>query len=285
VSLREIGWLAVGTPRALPDRSETLVLAAAQRLTDLARIAASERGVVSRDQFLSVASHELKTPLTSIYGLLQLQERMLRPKSGLALTPEQDKQSQFFRILIRQTERLNELIDGLLDVSRIRNGRFLVEPSDADAGEIVRETVANRLAVIARDAGVTLDLDAPEHVPAWIDPVRFEEVVTNLGMNSIRFSPEGGVVRIRLAAGDRGLVLSLRDQGPALPDGDRSRIFQPFEYAQRTTRLGGLGLGLFISRQIAQLHGGNVALVESIPGKGNVFEATFPSRSESRASA
>lgn len=285
---RDLGWLGVGSARALPARGEVLLLAIAQRLIDLCLISSSEQEIAMRDQFLSIASHELKTPLTSIYGLLQLQERMLRPRAGVpsAGSPDPEKQLQLFKILIRQTERLNELIDGLLDVSRIQNGRFLVEPSEADAGEIVHETVSNRLAVIARDAGVSLQLEAPEHLAAWIDPVRFEEVVTNLGMNSIRFSPEGGVVWVRLRGDSgHGLVLSLRDQGPALPEADRMRIFEPFEYAHRTTRLGGLGLGLFISRQIAQLHGGDVELVESIPGKGNLFEATFPTRAESRISA
>jgi signal transduction histidine kinase len=175
-------------------------------------------------------------------------------------------------------ERLNELIDGLLDVSRIQNGRFNVEPSDSEVAALVGETVGSRLRVIAQEAGVRIQVEAPPEVRAWVDPIRFEEVVTNLGMNAIRFSPEGGSIWIRLAEEGNQLVLSVRDQGPAVPDADRRRIFEPFEKAQRTSRLGGLGLGLFISRQIAQLHGGSLTLVESVPGKGNVFEARFPLR-------
>jgi signal transduction histidine kinase len=180
--------------------------------------------------------------------------------------------------VIRQVQRLNELIDGLLDVSRIQNGRFMVEPSEVDVTQIVRETTSARLAVIAQEAVVQIKVESPESLKAWVDPVRMEEVVTNLVMNAIRFSPEGGVVWVRLRDDGGLLRLTVRDQGPCLPMEDRERIFRPFERAQRTSRFGGLGLGLFISRQIAQMHGGNVSLVESVQGKGNVFEASFPTR-------
>jgi signal transduction histidine kinase len=226
-----------------------------------------------RDQFLSIASHELKTPLTSIYGVLQLQERILK-QSGSA----DERQLSYFRIVIRQTERLNELIDAMLDVSRIHMGRFLVEPTQVDAAPILRETVNLRLNVIAQEAGVRIELEHPQQLTAWIDPIRFEEVITNLGMNAIRFSPEGGVVWIRMREDGGSLSLTFRDQGPEVAESDRERIFRPFERAQRTGRLGGLGLGLFISRQIAQLHGGDVSLRESVSGRGNVFEARFPLR-------
>jgi signal transduction histidine kinase len=274
----DYGWLVVGTPKPLGPKDEVLLLAAAQHLASLAEIAQYEAGIQLRNQFLSIASHELKTPLTSIYGVLQLQERMLRMKKDEPPQVTQERQESYLKMVIRQTQRLNELIDGLLDVSRIQNGRFMVEPSDTDVAALVRETVNGRLAVIAQEAGVKLIVEAPESLHAWVDPVRMEEVITNLVMNAIRFSPEGGVVWIRLRDDNGIMRLTIRDQGPSVPVEDRERIFQPFERAQRTARFGGLGLGLFISRQIAQLHGGNVNLVESLPGKGNVFEASFPTR-------
>ena len=175
-------------------------------------------------------------------------------------------------------ERLNELIDGLLDVSRIQNGRFIVEPTEADVATITRETIDGRLSVIAQEAGVRIHVEVPVSLHAFIDPVRYEEVVTNLVMNAIRFSPEGAVVWVRLKEVEDEFVLSIRDQGPSIPELDRERVFRPFEQAQRTTRLGGLGLGLFISRQIAQLHRGNVTLAEALPGRGNILEARFPLR-------
>lgn len=282
---RDPGYLIVGSAKPLSEKEQTLLIAAAQRLSELSAIARLEAALQLRSQFLSIASHELKTPLTSIYGILQLQERMVRMKKDKEIdaTPGDEKKQSFLKIVIRQVERLNELIDGLLDVSRIQNGRFTVEPAEVDVAMILRETVNARLALIAKEAGVALNLDAPEVLMAFVDPVRIEEVVTNLVMNAIRFSPEGGVIWVKLRGEGGSLRLTVRDQGPIVPVEDRERIFQPFERAHRTSRLGGLGLGLFISRQIAQLHGGNVSLVESVPGKGNVFEAYFPESSAVRS--
>ena len=274
----DYGWLLAGATRALDPKEEALCLAVAQKFSSLADAAALENAIQLRNQFLSIASHELKTPLTSIYGVLQLQERMLRLKKDEPIEVQKERQESYLKMVIRQTQRLNELIDGLLDVSRIQNGRFMAEPSDTDVGALLKDTVSGRLAVIAHEAGVRLNVEAPDSLHAWVDPVRMEEVVTNLVMNAIRFSPEGGVVWIRLRDGDGTMRLTVRDQGPSVPPEDRERIFQPFERAQRTARFGGLGLGLFISRQIAQLHGGDVVLAESAPGKGNVLEATFPLR-------
>jgi signal transduction histidine kinase len=270
------GWVVAGSLKPLSDRELVLLLSASQRLSELVAVNRLENAIQLRSQFFSIASHELKTPLTSIYGILQLQERMARVKKDEPVALQEERKESFLRIVIRQVERLNELIDGLLDVSRIQNGRFMVEPADVDVAMILRETVNARLILIAKEAGVTLNVDGPESLHAFVDPVRMEEVVTNLVMNAIRFSPEGGVVWIKLRGEGGSFRLTVRDQGPSVPVEDRERIFQPFERAQRTSRLGGLGLGLYISRQIAQLHGGNVSLVESVPGKGNVFEAYFP---------
>jgi signal transduction histidine kinase len=275
---KDFGSIVVGSSKSLGPKEELVLLAVAQRLSELARITELEADIQIRNQFLSIASHELKTPLTSIYGILQLQERMLRLKKDQTPFPDQERHHNFLKMVIRQTERLNELIDGLLDVSRIQNGRFMVEPLDTDVATLLKEAAQTRLSVIAQEAGVTLNVDTVPNLVAWVDPVRMEEVINNLVMNAIRFSPEGGVVWIRLRSENGAFRMTVRDQGPSIPMEDRERIFQPFERAQRTSRMGGLGLGLFISRQIAQLHGGNVSLVESIPGKGNVFEAYFPIR-------
>jgi signal transduction histidine kinase len=273
----EQGWLIVGTERPLSRTDELLLILAARRFSELNRVSKLEKAVQIRNQFLSIASHELKTPLTSIYGILQLQERMARLKNETpAAVSAKDQKRSYVKILLRQVERLNELIDGLLDVSRIQNGRFMVEPTEVDVAVLLREVVQGRLQVIAQEAGVKLSVDASENLKANVDPVRMEEVVTNLVMNAIRFSPEGGVVWIRLRQDGKAFRLTIRDQGPNVLPEDRERLFRPFERAQRTSRLGGLGLGLYISREIALMHGGNVSLVESVPGKGNVIEAYFP---------
>ncbi len=279
----QFGCVVVGSEKTLSSKDEILLMAAVQRLAELAEVSRFERMLGMRSQFLSIASHELKTPLTAIYGILQLQERMLRLKRQEAEVLQPDKQHSYLKMVIRQVERLNELIDGLLDVSRIQNGRFMCEPSDSDAVVVLNEGVTSRLNVIAGEAGVSIHIDSPAQLKAWIDPVRFEEVVTNLVMNGIRFSPEGGIVRVKLREEPNGFKLIVKDQGPPIAPEDRERVFQPFERAQRTARLGGLGLGLFISRQIAQLHQGTVTLLESLPGQGNTIEAFFPNRASLHA--
>jgi signal transduction histidine kinase len=275
---KDFGAIIVGSAKPLASKDEIAFTAIAQRLSELARVSELEADIQIRNQFLSIASHELKTPLTSIYGILQLQERMLRLKKDQTPFPDQDRHHNFLKMVIRQVERLNELIDGLLDVSRIQNGRFMVEPLDTDVAALLNDSTQSRLSVIAQEAGVKLSVDSVPNLIAWVDPVRMEEVIINLVMNAIRFSPEGGVVWIKLREENGAFRMTVRDQGPSIPIEDRERIFQPFERAQRTSRMGGLGLGLFISRQIAQLHGGNVSLVESVAGKGNIFEAYFPIR-------
>lgn len=276
---KHYGFVTIGTSKPLDTKEDLAhLITIAQRLGSLARIAELELELSIRSQSLSIASHELKTPLTSIYGILQLQERMLRAKKDQPLLPDQERHHNFLKMVLRQVERLNELIDGLLDVSRIQSGRFVVEPSDTDVATLLKDCIQGRLNMIAQEAGVKMQLDTDSPLLAWVDPVRMEEVISNLVMNGIRFSPEGGVIWIRLRKEKEALRLTVRDQGPSIPLEDRERIFQPFERAQRTSRLGGLGLGLFISRQIAQLHGGNVSLIESVPGKGNVFEGYFPVR-------
>ena len=281
----EAGWLMLGGDHAADVRQGILALAVSQRLSELTEIAQLEAIIAQRSQFLSIASHDLKTPLTAIYGILQLQERVLRQKRDEPEAEQLLRQQSFLKMVIRQVERLNELIDGLLNVSRIQNNRFVVEPTDVDVAVLFKELTAQRMNVIAAEAGVSLHSESPATLKAWVDPVRFEELVTNLIMNGIRFSPEGGSVWVKLVERTGSFRLSIRDQGPAVPMEDRERIFHPFERAQRTGRMGGMGLGLFISKQIAQLHGGNVSLVESIPGKGNVFEAYFPIKNEGSLSA
>ncbi len=276
VPILDVGAIVIGSERELGEVKDVGLLAIAQHLSHLSNKSELERAIQIRGQFLSIASHELKTPLTSIYGILQLQERMLRPKKEMPVLPEQERHHNFLKMVIRQVERLNELINGLLDVSRIQNGRFMVEPSDTDVVPILKDCVQARLNMIAQEAGVKLNIESDQQLIAWVDPVRMEEVISNLIMNAIRYSPEGGMVWVRLRGESDAFRLTVRDQGPSIAIEDRERIFQPFEKAQRTGRMGGLGLGLFISREIAQLHGGNVTLLESVPGKGNVFEAYFP---------
>lgn len=230
-----------------------------------------------RNQFLSVATHELKTPLTAIYGMLQLRVRTLQVKSKDPVeVPIHEEDLRFFRTLIRQVERLRDLIDDLLSVSRIENGKLTIQLNHTDVSKLVSECLQSRLNILAKEASVILKSTLEEQIWAEVDPMRLEEVITNLVMNAIRFSPEGGMISLNLFQENQFLKVTVKDQGPSIRDEDRERVFQPFEQAQKTSRFGGLGLGLYISRQIARLHGGDVFLQEGSLGQGNKFEARFP---------
>jgi signal transduction histidine kinase len=138
-----------------------------------------------------------------------------------------------------------------------------------DAARAVRELQEQRLSILANEAGVELVVEGPERLPAKLDPLRFDEVVTNLVMQGIRRSPEGGLVRLELASVNHTLKLRVSDQGVSIPRTEWESSFEPFVSRE------GLGLGLYVSRQIARLHQGEVRFVETEGARGNRLEATF----------
>lgn len=263
------------------QRIESTLLVVALHLFHLMLERELDERVQSRDEFLAIASHELKTPLTAIYGLVQLQERLLKtrvwPGDVDELRKEQERYLSFVRTTLRQIERLAELTNMLLDLSRIQAGRFGVEVVPLDAARALRELVEGRLQILAEEAGVDLKLDAPERLSGRLDPLRFDELVTNLAMQGIRVSPEGGEVRIELGTRKGEFYLRVSDQGLSVPEQERRKAFEPFETT--SNRKGGLGLGLYLARQIARLHGGEVRFAESRDHRGNVIEAVFPQAS------
>lgn len=272
------GWIAFSLPNGASKKVgtpvfESLLLIVASHLRYLVERRHLQTQIASREQFLAIASHELKTPLTAIYGLAQLQERMLRqaplPTEPEALRTEQERQWSFSKRMVRQLERMTELIEGLLALSRIRAGRFSVEPIPVDAARAVRELQDQRLSILANEAGVELLVELPERLPAKLDPLRFDEVVTNLVMQGIRRSPEGGLVRLELAPVNHTLRLRVSDQGVPIPRSEWDSSFEPFMSRE------GLGLGLYVSRQIARLHQGEVRFLEPEGPRGNRLEATF----------
>ncbi|NBU21455.1 sensor histidine kinase [bacterium] len=279
---KEVGTLVLSFAHAPSELQKLSLLSVSLKLNELALRTQFADDLWQRNQFLSVAIHELKTPLTAIYGILQLQLRVIKGKKKEELTVQEwDQHTHFFYVMLQQVERLRDLMNDLLSVSRIENGQFTVEPEVSNVTQLIQDCVKTRLKILAQQASVSLEEELEKEVNAFVDPMRLEEVVTNLVMNSIRFSPEGGIIHLSLKKDATHFRLFVRDQGPSILLEDRERIFQPFERAQKTSRLGGLGLGLYISRQIAQLHGGTVVLKESLLGKGNLFEATFPLESRS----
>ncbi|MFP2933616.1 ATP-binding protein [Pyxidicoccus sp. 3LG] len=233
--------------------------------------AALQEAVRTRDDFLSLASHELRTPLTSLRLQSQLLRRMGEVTPGETLGAP--KVTAKLDATERQLRRLGALVDNLLDVSRIQTGKLDFQFSEGDLAAVVSELVT-RGADEARLSGVTLSAQVDGPVHCRFDRLRMEQVVSNLLSNALRYGA-GSPVRVALARQDSICRMEVRDGGPGVPEKDRERVFERFTQSQGSTHKGGLGLGLYIVRQIVEAHGGHVR-VEQAPGGGAAFVVELP---------
>ncbi|OJT23995.1 hypothetical protein BO221_17810 [Archangium sp. Cb G35] len=229
----------------------------------------TQEAIRVRDEFLSVASHELNTPLTSL--TLALQSLLRSLQMGRIVEP-QDLKKQLERAL-QQGARLGRLNRALLDVSLLHSGRLPLELRDVDLGAVVRETVEHFAPELMRArCPVSIQEDA-RALGVW-DRTRLGQIVANLLSNAIKF---GAGRPIELRVGNLGgrARLTVTDHGIGIEPSQRARIFGRFERAVSERHYGGLGLGLYISRGIAEAHGGNIQ-VESQPGQGATFTVELP---------
>ncbi|MBI4511208.1 MAG: PAS domain S-box protein [Deltaproteobacteria bacterium] len=220
-----------------------------------------------RDEFLSVAAHELRTPITVIKTYVQLLERLV--PSGQ--DPVMDRAC---RALGRQAARMARLVQDLLEVSRVQVGRMQLKRELIDLAALVSRVVDAMQALTAtHELGV--ELTAEPAIDG--DPERLEQVVMNLIDNAIRYSPDGGLIRIRLGMHEGEAHLQVQDFGLGIPEGMRERVFERFFRAHAGTRsnYGGMGVGLFVCRSIVELHGGRI-WVESKEGEGSTFHVALP---------
>jgi signal transduction histidine kinase len=225
----------------------------------------------ARDEFLSIASHELKTPITSLRMQLQMTERSMKPEEGRAPSPE--KLAKVLRISSIQVDRLTSLINDLLDVARIRSGHLDLSFAAADLAQLARDTLEHLSGQLAQ-AGCRVQLDAPQSLRGVWDGRRLEQVLTNLVSNAMKYAP-GVPLDVCLAAEEGQARLEVRDFGPGVPPSQQDTIFDRFDRGLASRNVGGLGLGLFISRQIVVAHGGTIA-VENPPGGGARFIVRLP---------
>jgi signal transduction histidine kinase/DNA-binding response OmpR family regulator len=250
--------------------AEELARRVAQAIENAVLHEQTREAVRAREEFLSVASHELRTPLTA----LALQARIVDQLLGRGGAPGEDSAELRRRVasILRQVGRLGALTHSVLDLAQIRSGRLSLAFAPCDLAELVRE-VGARFEDALGGAGRTLTVVAPAPLTGRWDRTRLEQLVTNLVANAVRHGGRGGVT---VSAGcERGsAVVTVSDSGPGIPPSEHARIFDAFAQGRRASA-GGLGLGLYIARSIAEAHGGRIS-VESAEGSGASFRVELP---------
>lgn len=217
-----------------------------------------------KDEFISVASHEMKSPVAAAKGYAQLLTRRLHAE------PELTREIDLAGRLARQIDRLAELLEKLLDVSRVQTRRLGLHKEELDLGLLAVE-VAQRMQVTLERHWIEVTFDAPALVSA--DRMRLEQVITNLLSNAVKYSPSGGQIDLAIhIAGDEARV-TVQDHGLGIPEDKQPHVFERFFRAVEEG--GGLGIGLYVCRGIVEAHGGRIWL-ESKEGSGSTFFFTLP---------
>jgi PAS domain S-box-containing protein len=230
----------------------------------------SQRAIEIRNDFLSIASHELNTPITS----LKLQLQMVRKSLGSSKENQFpiDKFSKGIETSVKQVDRLINLIQILLDVTKIQSGKFTFNFFKFNVQEIVNEVCERHKEVILNSqCSVTVQNDLDLEV-VW-DKVRIEQVLTNLLTNAVKYSP--GEIEISIKKENEMIALIVKDHGKGIPEAKLNMIFERFERATTNNNVSGLGLGLFIVKQIVDGHHGNID-VSSEEGEGTTFKVLLP---------
>jgi signal transduction histidine kinase len=232
---------------------------ARRKVEDLSRL---------KDEFLSIASHELRTPVTSIKGYTQLAKMLIR-ENDLGTSEE------YLDIALDQIDRMSRLILELLDVSRIETGRLEIRREPIEWAQFVREVVhRHHTAVSDRRFHVNIPYDGKLVAG---DRDRLEQVLGNLLENAVKYSPDGSDVYVSVEDHGDSLVTSVCDRGIGIPTDELNQVFERFHRGRQvsSTNYGGLGLGLYITKQIIERHGGAI-WVDSKEGAGTTFYFSLP---------
>jgi len=278
---RRLGVLAVFASRApvfagddidlvglLADQA-AVILESRALIDEATSVRAREEATRLKDDFLSAAAHDLKTPLTTIVNQAQLLERRA------IRDPQTPPDLVGLRRLVTESKRLSALVIELLDASRLEDGGLVSDGVPTDLVEMARAVIARR-----SDARHAIGLSGDAEVIAEIDPARIAQLFENLLENAVKYSPAGGEIGVTIQRAGEAARVVVRDGGIGIPAADLPHVFERFHRATNVDdrRFAGMGLGLYICRGIAQQHGGSID-AESVVGRGSTFTVTLPLRS------
>ena len=259
---------------------ERLVLAqyliSAVTLTGLVLASAvreKSRAVEARNEFLSIASHELKTPITSLKLKLQITQK--RIQSVPEKDPAQIDQLEFLNTVNKQINRLVQIVDQLLDVSQAERKTIQLSPDDFNLSSLI-ESVLERLSADFTNANCKLETSLQSDIECHWDPNRIEQVLENILTNAIKYA-KGTLIQIKTKQIGENVKIVIQDHGPGIEPSRQAFIFDRFVRASDSLYVSGLGLGLFISKQIVKAHGGGIE-VKSKLGQGSSFIITIPAK-------
>jgi signal transduction histidine kinase len=277
VPVSNLGLLASALGKRTPVQFSPSGIIEVDQVLDALKLASSDldrsekqfQGAIQlRDNFLSVASHELKTPLTSLQLQLQLNLRRAAEKPDLNSSLQNG-----LSIMLGQMERLIRLVNNLLDVTQISSGKMRLHLEAVDLVQLANEIVTSFQTVIERQgSAITIEVSA-RPIGLW-DRSRVEQVLTNLVGNAIKYG-RGRPAVIRIATDSERALIEVQDQGIGIHGDDLARVFERFGRAASSSHISGIGLGLWITRRIVETMGGEIR-VSSILGQGSTFTVELP---------
>ena len=260
---------------ALAEAAVEFTVRATEQTNEALRIA--EEAVRAREEVIAVVSHDLKNPLSVIYGSVEMLDNALAGDDSAAARPLRAHAARIRRSAVR----MNRLITDLLDLAKIRDGRVEVQVREERTADLLAEAT-EQSAALAEQRSVRLANEGGPNGLVCCDRERVLQVFDNVVGNAIKFSSAGDVVRLTVESSPGECTFAVRDAGPGIPEHQLALLFERFWTSPRATGGSGTGLGLAIARGIVEAHGGRI-WVESAPGKGTAFFFTLPTPSGAQA--
>lgn len=230
----------------------------------------AQDAIKARDEFLSICSHELKTPITSLKLQAQLASLQISRFGKIDERQVHDMATN----MDKQLDQLTRLVEDMLDIARIETGHLSLVQKNLDLAQLARDVI-KRFEPQAANTGVGISLHAEEEISVYGDPDRLTQVLMNLLSNALKYG-DGKPIEMRVTRGDGTARIDVRDFGIGVPESERSRIFERFERVVAYRNISGLGLGLFITRQIVEAHGGQISIQTPDDGVGSLFTLELP---------